>query len=387
VTRPTALRGMTALGRPAAAWAHLRLTAPAVLCYLAARGVGLVVLAVMSPHFDGHPLELLGSWDGRWFMDIVQHGYDTRLAYRPDGSLIETNVVFFPGYPLLLKAVSSVTGLEVLHAGIITSALAGVAGAWGIFAVGNELHGRTVGALLAVLWGMQTHAIVESMVYSESLFTALSAWCLYAVLRGRWLSAGVLCALAGLTRASAIVLVLVVVVAALADLRRRNTWRAAVCALVSPVGLVGYYAWVAHALGRADAWFFMQDEGWGSRFDGGWDSARTFVHLFHSSNGLEPYEVTAVLLVSIGLLVALAFLRPPLPLLAFAGGLLFITIGTAGYYHAKSRFLLPAFPLLLPIAIWGASLPRRLLGVAIASLTLLSALYGAYLLLIWPVSF
>jgi hypothetical protein len=48
---------------------------------------------------------------------------------------------------------------------------------------------------------------------------------------------------------------------------------------------------------------------------------------------------------------------------------------------------LPAFPLLLPIAIWGASLPRRLLGVAIASLTLLSALYGAYLLLIWPVSF
>jgi hypothetical protein len=369
--------------------AHLRLAAPALTAYLVARLVGLVVLWAMARHYDEHTLELLGEWDGVWFIGIVQDGYDTSLEHGADGSLIPTNIVFFPGYPFLVKAFASVTGLGVLHAGILAAWVAGLAAAWGIFAVGYHIHGRTVGTLLAILWAVQPHAIVESMVYSEGLFTALAAWCLYAVLRRRWLTAGVLCGLAGTTRASAIVLVVIVVVmAAIEILRQRSDWRPWAAALISPIGLAGYYAWVGHVLGRADGWFYMQDQGWGSRFDGGRDTLETFVEILATRGpGLERYEVSAVVLASIVLVVWLVFLRTPWPLVAYAGGLLILTIGAGGYYHSKSRFLLPAFPLLLPFAIAFARMPRNTLAFLLPSLALASALYGGYLLLIWPWSF
>jgi hypothetical protein len=366
--------------------AHLRLAAPALMAYLAARLLGLLVLWAMAYHFDEHTLELLGKWDGVWFIGIVQDGYDTRLEHDPSGRLIPTNIVFFPAYPFLVRAVASTIGLGVLHAGILAAWAAGLAAAWGIFAVGYHVHGRTVGTLLAFLWAVQPHAIVESMVYSEGLFTALAAWCLYAVLRRQWLTAGVLCALAGATRASAIVLVVIVIAtAAIEVLRRRNGWRPWAGALISPIGLVGYYSWVAHVLGRADGWFYMQDRGWDSRFDGGHDTLETFVEIVETRGpGLERYEVSAVMLAAIVLLVSLVFLRTPRPLLAYAGGLLVLTLGAGGFYHSKSRFLLPAFPLLLPFAIAFARMPRNMLALVLPSWALASAVYGGYLLLIWP---
>ena len=365
----------------------LRLAAPALAGYVVVRLVGLIVLWAMARHFDEQTWDLLAKWDGRWFIDIAEHGYDPRLVYGPDGTVAESNHVFFPAYAFLIKAIAGATGLGSIYAGIVASFLAGIAAAWGIFAVGHELYGRAVATLLTILWGIQTHAIVESMVYSEGLFTALAAWCLYAVLRQRWITAGVLSALAGATRASAVILVIIVAVAGIRELRRRQNWRPLACAVLSPVGLVGYLAWVAHVLNRADGWFYAQDKGWGSTFDGGRDTFTMLFHIIQTWTGLELYEVTGVLLASIVLFVWLVLLRPPWPLLAYAGGLLVLTIGAAGYYHAKARFLLPAFPLLIPVAIGLARISSRRLAVLLPSLALASAVYGGYLLLMWPISF
>jgi hypothetical protein len=342
----------------------------------------------MARHFGDSVPSLLGRWDGRWYIGIAQHGYDTTLSHRADGSLVNTNVVFFPAYPYLIDSVAFVTGLSTLWAGIVTSWVAGIAAAWGIFAVGNLVYGRRAGVALAVLWGVQTHAVVESMVYSEGLFTALCAWSLYAVLRRRWLTAGALCLLAGTTRAAAVVLVAVVIVAAVVAIaRRRDGWRPWVAAALAPLGLVGYLAWVAHALGRLDGWSYMQRVGWHLRFDGGSATVHTFVNrVLLEATWLELYEVTAILLASLLLVILLVFLRPPWPLLAYAAGLLVLTIGGAGYYHSKSRFLLPAFPLLLPIAVALGRARPRVPAVVLPALALASAWYGGYLLLLWTAS-
>ena len=339
----------------------------------------------MARHFGEDVPSLLGAWDGRWFIGIAQHGYDTTLTHRADGSLVNTNIVFFPGYAYLIDVVATVTGLSVLWAGIVTSGVAGIAAAWGIFAVGNLAYGRRTGVALAVLWGIQTHAVVESMVYAEGLFTALCAWSLYALLKGRWLTAGTLCLLAGTTRAAAAVLVAVVMAAGV--IGRRDGWRPWAAALLAPVGLLGYLAWVAHVLDRWNGWFYMQRSGWHLHFDGGSATLRTFVnHVLLEATSLELYEVTAVLLASIVLLVLLAFLRPPWPLLAYAAGLLVLTIGGAGYYHAKSRFLLPAFPLLLPAALALGRARMPVPALVFPALTVGSAWYGGYLLLLWTAS-
>src|SRR5689334_13954873 len=247
-------------------------------------------------HGDVHVSALLGKWDGRWFVDVAEHGYDTTLTHRGDGSLVNTNIVFFPAYPYAIKVVAA-GGLGDLWAGLVVSWVAGLAAAWGIFAVGAQVYDARVGVALAVLWGVLPHAIVESMVYSEALFTALAAWSLYALLRRQWLAAGVLCLLAGTTRAAAGVLVAVVMAAAVVALvRRRDGARPARALVLAPLGLVAYLAWVAHALGRWDGWFYMQDKGWHLAFDGGRSTWHTFVHrVLLEPTKLELYEVSAVL--------------------------------------------------------------------------------------------
>jgi len=338
-------------------------------------------------HGDVHVSALLGKWDGRWFLDVAQHGYDTTLTHRRDGSLVNTNIVFFPAYPYAIKAVAA-TGLNELWAGLVVSWLAGLAAAWGIFAVGAQVYDTRVGVALAVLWGVLPHAIVESMVYSDALFTALAAWSLHALLRRQWLAAGALCLLAGATRAAAGVLVAVVMAAAvIALVRRRDDVRPLAALVLAPLGLVGYLAWVAHALDRLDGWFYMQDKGWHLAFDGGRSTWHTFVHrVLLEPTKLELYEVSAMLIASVVLLVLLAYLRPPWPLLAYAAGLVALTLGGEGYYHSKSRFLLPAFPLLLPVAVALGRARWRTSGLVLSVVALAGAWYGGYLLLQWPAS-
>ena len=53
------------------------------------------------------------------------------------------------------------------------------------------------------------------------------------------------------------------------------------------------------------------------------------------------------------------------------------------YYHAKARFLIPAFTLLIPVAAGLVNTSRSTRYVVLATLTALSAWYGNYLLLVW----
>ncbi|URN16052.1 MULTISPECIES: hypothetical protein [Streptomyces] len=76
--------------------------------------------------------------------------------------------------------------------------------------------------------------------------------------------------------------------------------------------------------------------------------------------------------------------RQPVILLVYAGMLLLIAVGGAGYFHSKARFLLPAFPLLIPaaraLAAARPSTTYTLLGAAVG----VSTAYGVYLMLVWP---
>src|SRR5262249_16002298 len=76
------------------------------------------------------------------------------------------------------------------------------------------VSGPRVGLLLAVLWAGAPMAITESMVMTESLFTALAVWALVGVLERKWFLATGATVFAGLTRSPAAVVIAVVVVGA-----------------------------------------------------------------------------------------------------------------------------------------------------------------------------
>ncbi|MFE2182420.1 mannosyltransferase family protein [Streptomyces sp. NPDC059455] len=373
-------------GRPGrAAGRALRRAAPALLAYAGTRLLGLVVLAIWGAFADKSPHQLLSArWDSLWYTRIAEEGYGYAL-HLPDGA-VHSNLAFFPLLPALERVISVIAPLDAADAGLLVSSVTSLFAAWGIFAIGDLLYGRRVGVTLAVLWGVLPVGIVQSMAYSESLFTALAAWGVYAALTGRWLWAGLCAALAGLTRPVGAAVVAAVWVAAAVELLPDGRWRQAwrkkdrsllAGVVLAPLGWLGYVVWVALHTGSVTGYFDVQN-GWGNGFDGGLAFAGFIGGLL-----IEPPFVGGLgLLLGVGALIWLAVRcvrqHQPLPLLAYGGAVLVLALAAKGYFGSKPRLLIPAFPLLLPIAVALARLRPVRSALVLGSVGLVSAVYGAF---------
>lgn len=384
ITRPTSTpeNDVHPGSRPPPRLRALRHAAPALLAYLAVRGTGLLLLAVWA-HRQQHgvwPI-LATQWDADWYLGIADHGYAHELGTADNAN----NLAFFPLYPVLVKAVAAVTPGTRASTGLALAVIASLVAAWGVFAVGERLHGRRVGVLLTVLWAALPVGLVQWMGYTESLFTALAAWSLYAVFTGRLLTAAWLAALAGLTRPTGIAVAAAVTVTALLSLRRRFTPRTLAAAVIAPLGWCGYVGWVGLRVGRWDGYFAVQRL-WHNELDGGRETLRQMRRLLVYDPRPELFLVMVTLtLVGSVVLFGLAVLdRQPVPLLVFTAVLLAIVLGSGGVYFPRARFLLPAFPLLLPVALHLSRATRRHRALALAAAVTGSAYCGAYMALVHP---
>ncbi|MFI8825949.1 hypothetical protein [Streptomyces sp. NPDC053431] len=368
----------TALAPPVAVSTRVAPHRAALGGYAATRVLGLVVLAVAAAATgkDG-PHRLMGRWDAVWYTRIAEHGYGYAVTL-PDGA-VHADLAFFPLFPALERALSTVLPVDAATAGLVVSWTASLAAAWGIYAVGAHVTGRPrAGVLLAVLWGVYPTAFVQSMAYTETLFTALAAWSLLAVLRGRWLVAGALCALAGLTRPTAAALIAALGVTALVTVVRERGARASVVAgaLLAPLGWLAYIVYVGLRQGSATAYFDVQ-AAWGNSIDGGVALARFIAGL--------PWPAALGLCAALGLLGGLVVLcvrqGQPLPLLVYTVAVVVISLVGAAYFGSRPRLMMPAFGLLLPPAVALARLRTRTAVPVLAALALGSACYGAFTLL------
>lgn len=405
--------------------------APAALAlFLAVRLTGaLLVLASARSAGHAHPLALLGrSWDSLWYFGIAAHGYGEIRADHHHGELfVRSDLAFFPLYPGLVRAVTAVLPVGWGAAGLLVSWASAVLAAYGIHLVGRRLYGGAVATVLVLLWAVLPHSVVLSMAYTEPLLTAFAAWALYAVLSGRWVWAGVLAAGAGLARPNGFAVAAAVLAAAGWELRRRARARAPrtahgtgtgtahspgtpdgpaasrapgpggprpaadsggsvhrlwTGAALAPLGWCGYVLWVGVRQGDPLGGYFRVQDQWGSRFDLGRGSVEFVRHfMVHATRSVHPLTVVIVVLALLLFALLLAD-RAPLPLLVYCGVLLLVVLGGSGYFASKPRFLLPAFPLLIPPA-------RALVRTArarpwhavlvVGALTGLSFAYGAYL--------
>ncbi|WP_405565998.1 glycosyltransferase family 39 protein [Streptomyces phaeochromogenes] len=370
--------------RAGPAW---RRAAPALLGYAAVRTLGLVTLAVWSAARDKSPHQLLSArWDSLWYTRVAElgYGYEVRL---PNGD-VHSNLAFFPLLPWLERAFAAVTPLSHADAGLLVSALASLAAAWGIFAVADHVYGRRAGICAVLLWAVLPVGIVQSMAYSESLFTALAAWSLYAVLTGRWLTAGLLASLAGLTRPVGAAVVAAVWVAAIDSFVRERSvpartgaprWRRALAMLIAPLAAAGYVLWVGRHTGKGPLGYLDVQAGWRNGFDGGYAFARFVADKFTSF----PSALAGLaLIIGVGLLVWLYVIcvrqRQPLPLLVYAGVVTLLALCASSYFGSKPRLLLPAFPLLLPPALALARLRTSRSAWVLGGVAVVSAVYGAF---------
>ncbi|HET6499501.1 MAG TPA: hypothetical protein VFG87_01950 [Amycolatopsis sp.] len=356
----------------------LRPASPAILLYYGLQAITILVLALMAAHVHDTLSFFIGHWDSAWFLEIARNGYEIPVSATANGAPGHNSLVFFPLYPALVAVPVSI-GLPGVWAGFGVSLLAGGVAAWGLFELGREVADPRAGTLLAALWAIAPGASAQHLVYSESLLVALSAWALVAVLRRQWPLAGWLTLLAGLTRAIAAALVIAVLVAAVtAIVRREDGRRPWVAVSLAPLGLAGYLGYVALRTGRIDGWLWLQSA-WQMDFDWG---RFTWQRLGPGLVGEVPW-LTLTALVVLGAVVLLLWsytMKMPVALSVYGTLVVFVALTSSSYFQSRARFLLPAFTILLPIAVLAAKLPNRALAILLPAGALGFGWYGAYLM-------
>ena len=356
----------------------------ALAAHVVIRAFGLILLYVAGLFNGESAYYALTRWDATWYRRIAEHGYG-HVQVASDGRRL-SDYAFFPLYPLAERALSAVTWLPLVQAGLVISAIASLVAAAGIYRVGTHLHDARTGVILVCLWSSVPVAVVQWMAYTESLFTAFVAWSLYAILVHRYVLAGALAALAGLTRAMSVALVAAVVSAALLGARERtqtptgdplDSRRSRLLgALLAPAGLVAYLAFVAWSKRRTLGYLDVASD-WGNGIDGGRAFFAWLLQLLSDGR----------FLLGIALLLGLALLGAavghtasrgyPLPVFVFTLTAVLISLATSNYFGSRPRYLLPVFTLLLWPSEGLATLADRRVGLILVCLAIASGIYGA----------
>ncbi|MGK2854273.1 MAG: hypothetical protein ACSLE3_09255, partial [Microbacteriaceae bacterium] len=72
-------------------------------------------------------LSISGAWDAAWYQWVAYHGYPSELPLDADGRVQQNAWAFMPVYPLLVRALSELTGVGWEQLAVTVSVLAG----WG----------------------------------------------------------------------------------------------------------------------------------------------------------------------------------------------------------------------------------------------------------------
>ena len=333
-------------------------TAIAMAVYAATRIISVWTFWLLLPHrrFRG-TRGLRGIWiylsrssDAGWYSRIAEHGYQHSAP---------ATFHFYPGYPAAIDTIAWIPGMGTARAGIVVTAIAGLAAAAGLAQLGLRLTGDSrISVLLVALWAVAPAALVLSMAYSEALACALAVWALVAVADRRWITAGVLTMLAGTVHSSAVTLVAAVAVAALAAVIESartgrpplGAWLRPVAAVViSPLGLIGFWLFVSVGIRYPGGWL-AAESGAGQRIDWGVGTWHAVVRTLTAPNAFNLLFVLAILAAA-----ALAAWTVTERIPAYLKVYVLCTVSLAlligpGWLGSKPRILLPALLLGFPLA-------------------------------------
>ena len=370
-----------------------RYTKPVVAFYTVHVPMTILVLIIAFYHGKHNVSAILTEWDGHWYEQIATQGYTTHLHYLYDGSLDYSNLAFFPLLPALMRAMHLTTGLNVEYCGIIISWICAAFAAAGIYATLSRYLSKNTAVIAVVLWALVPPSYVESMAYTETMFTAFAAWALYALVQKKWLTSAVLVFFAGLAHSTVVILIAVLGLSALLEIVRRRRdglgalWRPAAAIVIAPAGFLLFLGYLWEHTGLWNAWFKAEQGGtWKANFDFG-DQAlsilwRQFLWRDVNDTHFLPYLLATGVIVP-AVLCNISLLRRrqlAWEILLWTTLSVVFTMGSAGVYSSKPRFLLPLFPLLLPVAQELAKRQRKTQVGVVVLLILAGAWFGGLFL-------
>jgi len=266
-------------------------------------GYGVTEPIPASPGYFG----VLTNWDANWYRSIAANGYPTALPLDANGVVQQNEWAFYPAYPMIVRAVLSLTGLDFAHGAWAVSLVFGAAAMVALFRLVRPRMGRFgAGAMVSCVMAYVTAPVLQ-VAYTEGLALLLVVVFIGAVSRRRLAAAVAVAVVLSLSRPIALPLGLVMATMVLRDWissrhepsrSRIPTGGLVATALVfATVGLWPLVAWVA--TGRRGA-FFETQAAWPVNHNGlgGW--LNDMVHL-------TPLGLVGIAIV---LFVGLVGLRP-----------------------------------------------------------------------------
>lgn len=328
----------------------------------------------------GQSLTILSQFDAYWFAGVMELGYQ----WPTTGDSPLSNLAFFPLFPTVAGWVA-LLGFTPQQALIVVAVLGSVAAVLGIQRVGAVVASDAAGMWLAFLWAVAPRSHVQLMGYSEGPFTALVAWSVWALLTERPLLAGTLAFFAGLTRPSVLPVILVFGVVWLATAWRHRGegpvralfTKELAAAVLSGLGFLGYWLYVAARTGHFFGYFQVQAV-WNTTLASVVDTARFVVEhvLPYPEHWRVRHAILFAVMLYLGLFVCMLIKRIDWRLTLFVGAGLLLTLSQQGYFHSYARFLLPLFPLWLPLAMSMTTWPRWLRWTVALAAVAASAAWG-----------
>lgn len=351
-----------------------------LIAYAASRVVTALAVALAAfatrRSFD----TVVTTWDGRWYEQIVRHGYPRYVPegdfYAGTGENVRSAIAFFPLYPTLTRLLDPVVPGGPAEAGVVVSLIFGATATVLVWLLARTVTDTQVADRAAILFAFSPGAFVMSLVYAEALMVTLAAGALLALLRERWLLAGILGALATATRPNGTAVAVACAWSAAVVVWRRRDWRALAAPALAPVGIIGFFSFLWWHTKEPLIWFRVQADGWGERVDFGRSNLGVAVDFVQAPLSHPNRLVLGLSLLFLAVAGAL-LVRARLPGVLNAYTAASLALVLTSHINARPRFLFVAFPLVIALAIWARRTTFTVIAATFAgSTTLLTIFYG-----------
>ena len=333
-------------------WLDPKVLATVLLTKLLVLAFGAQAFQILSDQsFAGSywMCDIWNRWDAESYLHIAESGY---TAFGEKRFLI----AFFPLYPLLVGLIEKATGSFLMSAFLI-SGVASIA----LGLVFRELvkldHSEKIAQFSVLFLFIFPTSYFLHIPYTESLFLSLSIGCFLAARKKYWIIAGVLGALACLTRINGLILFFALVFEIWNEYRetRKINWEWLGLLLI-PSGFIGYLALNYFVTGNPTMFLVHQREHWAKFLTFPWVGIKRAVEttLFQTPNQAQMMGAQELLFVGIGLFATIAgwrYLRNSYRVWMAANWLLFVS---TSFILSVPRYTLVMFPLFILMALAAA---------------------------------
>ena len=311
-------------------------------------------------------LEIWNRWDALNYQKLAQFGYSATGELRP-------LLVFYPLYPWTVRLFALVTR-DYLASALIVSTLASLVTAIVLLRLVELDYSRALAQRAVWFLFIFPTSYFLHIGYTESLFLMLALSCVFAARKQRWLLAGLLGALACLTRANGLVLLPVLMAEAAHQYWTTRRWRWQWLWIgVAGLGFAGYMLLNKYVTGDAFAFTSLMRQFFSKTLSPPW----TGIDNAMGSMTRDPAEAEMigtqeVLFIALGLACTVASwikLRPAYSVWMTGNWLLFVSVS---FVLSVPRYTLTMFPIYILFSMLAA---RR---VWLTIITFWSILYLAF---------